>query len=327
MDIVGLGPADAPEIAALWNRRLGRRLPLEPATLAQRLAAAPGVLLGARFGAELVGVAAGRVPTAAWAAPGVGHVALLAAAPEARGKGVGARLYRALAGRLAAAGARRLRFGGGPAHLLPGVPQAAPPATWRFLRRQGAAFGAAVHDLHLDLRPAPPAPDLPAGVAARDDDPDGALAFVARTFPGRWRDEVEEHLAGGGRVWTLVEGGATVAFFAVREAGDGRLGPSLTWRRALAGPVAGLGPLGVDPERRGRGLGLAGTRLAAADLRARGARDLVIDWTDLAAFYGRAGARLWRSYQAAEAPLPRDLPRDHAGPPDPAAAARTEGPA
>jgi hypothetical protein len=38
-------------------------------------------------------------------------------------------------------------------------------------------------------------------------------------------------------------------------------------------------------------------------LRAAGARWTIIDWTDLASFYGRAGAHLWRTYQVTELPL------------------------
>ncbi len=353
-----LTPDEAPLVPAVWRAawapgadgpadgRLGATrawepspYPLEERVWRERLAAhhAPELLIGAFAGPELVGVAYGRLPTAAWLPSDVGWVSLLAVAAAWQGMGVGTRLFTELAGRLRAAGAIRFRLGSEANHLLPGLPQEAPAAAWRLARRAGARFTAAEHDLHLDLVPPLPAAPLPAGWRVRDDDPAGALAFVARAFPGRWTHEVEAYLAAGATVLTLVDehaggtpdGRAQTRGFCAVFTGDERLvGPQLYWRLALPGRqplrssstgpeaspalgaaqpsgarVGGMGPLGVEDSARGGGLGLAMVRAGAEWLKERGCTDAVINWTTLTTFYGKLGARVWRTYQRAEGPL------------------------
>jgi len=313
------GPADdRPETPRLGATRAWEPgpYPLEERVWRERLAAhhAPDLLIGAFAGPELVGVAYGRLPTVAWLPSDVGWVSLLAVAAAWQGMGVGTRLFTELAGRLRAAGAKRFRLGSEANHLLPGLPQEAPAAAWRLARRAGARFTAAEHDLHLDLAPPLPAAPLPAGWRVRDDDPAGALAFVARAFPGRWTHEVEAYLAAGATVLTLVDehavgapdGRAQTQGFCAVFTGDERLvGPQLYWRLALpsGARVGGMGPLGVDDSARGGGLGLAIVRAGAEWLKERGCTDAVINWTTLTTFYGKLGARVWRTYQRAEGPL------------------------
>lgn len=299
-----------------------RLYPLEERVWLDRLASHhdPELLLGAFDGRELVGVGYGRLPTASWLPADVGWVALLAVVGPWQGCGLGTRLFSELAGRLRAAGAKRFRLGSEANHLLPGLPQEAPAAAWRLARRVGARFTTTEHDLLLDLRPTlPPAP-LPAGWRVRDDDPDGAIAFVARAFPGRWAHEVASYVAAGATILTLVDerageaasrgagGGppATKGFCAVFTGEERLVGPQLYWRQALEGPgvrVGGMGPLGLDDAARGGGLGLAIVGAGADWLKGRGLTDAVINWTTLTTFYGKLGARVWRTYQRAEGPL------------------------
>lgn len=308
-----LSAAEAGAVPALWRSAWGEaaaRYPLEERVWRERLALhhQPELLLGAFSGGELIGAAYGRLPTAPWLAADVGWVSLLAVAEGWQGRGVGTRLLTELLALLRAGGATRFRLGSEANHLLPGPPQESPAAAWRLARRAGARFGAAEHDLHVDLRPElPPAP-LPAGWSVRADDPEGAMRFVARAFPGRWTHEVEAYLAAGITVMTLEHGSGVEGFCAVHEGGEALLGPSLYWRGALTstgGPVrvAGMGPLGVSEATRGSGLGLALVRAGAAWLRERGATDLLINWTTLTSFYGKLGARVWRTYQRAEGRL------------------------
>lgn len=254
----------------------------------------------------LAGALLARAPMRPWAPPDLGHVALLAVAPDARHRGVGGALWATAAAALAARGRTRLRMGAEPDRLLPGVPLSAPIATWRFLAARGVRPGGLEADLWLDLGAA--ALDrvaLPAGVELVDDDPEGALAFVDRVFPGRWRDEVGRAVTAGSTALSLRREGATIGFCLAKGPGDATLGPGLPWT-ALApwGPpdpgVGGLGPLGIDPEARGGGLGLALVAAAARWSRDRGLRAAVIDWTTLTSFYGRLGAHAWRVYQRAE---------------------------
>lgn len=321
-------PLTAPEalrVPALWDAAWARHpanpYPLPERLWRERLASRhhdPSLLLGAFVGGELVGYAHGRLPASPWQPDGVAWVSSLAVAAEHQGRGLGSALLDALLARLADAGAREVRFGSDADHLLPGVPLESPPATWRLLRRRGARFAAFEHDLHLDLRlPLPDAP-LPTGWRLRDDDPQGALAFVSRAFPGRWAEELAAYLAGGATVFTVERAAArpdgasagAEGFCVAFLGGESVTSPGLHWAEALArdypgGSPGAIGPLGVSPEVRGGGVGLALVRGAAAALRERGVTDVIINWTTLGAFYGRLGARVWRTYQRAQAGLAR----------------------
>lgn len=305
---------------ASWERRGANPYPLSDTLWRERLASRhhrPSLLLGAFAGGELVGYAHGKLPVSPWQPAGVAWVSSLAVAAGYQGRGVGSALLDALLDLLTAAGAREVRFGSDADHLLPGVPMEAPPTAWRLLRRRGARFGALEHDLHLDLRvPLPPAP-LPEGWRLRDDDPEGALAFVERAFPGRWAEELAAYVSGGATVFTVERtpahpSGASAGaegFCVAFLGGESVTSPGLHWSQALVREVPGgslgaIGPLGVAPEVRGGGVGLALVRGAAEALHRRGVTDAIINWTTLGAFYGRLGARAWRTYQRAQATLP-----------------------
>jgi len=344
-------PAEAKLVPELWNlawaaaaRATGAAarspLPLSDRVWGERLANYhdPELLIGAFDAGELVGAVYGRSSLAAWQAPAVGWLCLLAVTPQWQGTGLGTRLASELVGRLRARGCLKLRFGGEANHLLPGIPQEAPASFWRIARRLGARFLANEHDLHLDLRLALPAAALPSPWRLRDDDPAGAVAFVRREFPGRWAEEVEQRIAAGARALTIEtsgEPGGSAPGSSVGPAGksagaDGfclaylgdetLLPPSLNWREQLAASVpspalvAGIGPLGVAQALRGHQLGLGLVRAAAVWLQQHGATDVIIDWTSLTTFYGKLGARIWRSYQRAEADI-----SGYTAQPDPAA--------
>ncbi|HEX7022071.1 MAG TPA: GNAT family N-acetyltransferase [Trueperaceae bacterium] len=290
----------------IWNACIGQDHPLEPALLSQHLRHPyfqPELFFAAYDGDDLLGFAAGSAPAVTWRPAELGHLSYLAVAPEARRRGIGARLYDTVTDALAAQGIHRLRLAGDPNHLLPGMPSCVSPETWRFFVRRGFTAGGVVHDLHLDLGlPLPPG-RLADGLTVTTDDPEGVLRFLDRVFPGRWRDEAEEYLLAGASPLGLAQDGEIRGFACVFPPDSPVLGPSRHWQGALPGPVAGLGPIGIDPGLRGRGQGLAFFVEAAKLLQNSGARHLIVNWTDLTGFYGRAGARIWRSYQGVHGTL------------------------
>jgi len=308
----GLGPGDGDGVAGVWNAAFASNHPLGPRAWAAWWAS-PDADPELAWGAEddrgrLIGALLARAPDRPWSPPERAHVALFAVAPAARGRGVGGLLWRTAVDALRARGRRELRLGADPERWLPGVPVAAPAATWRFLRARGVRPGGLESDLWLDLHDA--AIDrvrLPVGASLVDDDPDAAVAFVVRAFPGRWSDEVARAAAGGAAVLGLRRGGATIGFCVAARPGDPHLAPGLLWTGGPGGApdpgVAALGPLGLDPAARGGGLGLALVAGAARWQRERGHRAAVIDWTTLTDFYGRLGAHAWRVYQRAEGDL------------------------
>ncbi len=309
VELEALRVSDLPALARLWNASgaLGAAHPLTQRVLEQWWASPdtdPALCWAARRRGVLQGAVVARAPRRRWSDPHVGYLSLLVVAAAARGQGLGETLWETACAGMRERGRSLLRLGTDPDHLLPGVPGVTDDAAWRFMLARGVVPGGLEADVLVDLR-LPEAGRLPPHGTLHlvDDDPGAALAFVGRCFPGRWADDVARYAAAGTTLLTLREGGATLAFAAVFRQDDTLLGPSLTWASALPGPVGGIGPLGVDPTVRGRGLGL---RLVAEALdwhRVRGAREVVLDWTSLTGFYGRLGARVWRTYQRAEVAL------------------------
>ncbi len=302
---------DAKAVVDLWNAHLGHLHPLTPALLAQ----STGRYVDPAW--FLVAERAGAVCGFVWAKPAVwstafgAHLCGFAVAPVFEGQGIGSRLWTELTDTLRDAGVTRLRLGGEPRQLLPGVPQGASLATWRFLRARGATFGGLEHDLHVDLAQVPSFERLdvrlPAGyrcVAVTEGDAlaEELVAFVDKAFPGRWAAEVRERLEPT-LLLTLTDPQNCIIGFASTFYQNSYIGPSLNWATSLPDHVAttsaGLGPIGLAADVRGQGLGLAFLVACANNLRDRGARHLFIDWTDLVDFYARIGAHVWRTYQSA----------------------------
>jgi ribosomal protein S18 acetylase RimI-like enzyme len=306
-----LTAADGPAVAGLWERAgpLGHPLGRD-AWHAWWDAPDGGLAWGVYRGAgELVGVLLARAPTRPWAPAELAHIALLAVDPAWRRQGIGGALWRHAIAELHARGRARLRLGAEPERLFPGVPVGVPAATWRFLRHRGVVPGGVEVDLWLDLDDAAVArATLPDGVRLRSDAEAEGLAFVAHHFPGRWSEEVASAVALGAMLLTLHQRARVVGFALARPPHPPLAAASLTWTAlapwgSLDPHIAGLGPLGIAPEVRGEGLGVALVAAAARALRASGATAAIIDWTTLTGFYGRLGARVWRAYQRAEGGL------------------------
>jgi predicted N-acetyltransferase YhbS len=232
----------------------------------------------------------------------VGYVSLLAVAPAFQRRGIGRVLLGEAEGLLRGDGARRVVLGGSFHHFMPGVPDW--PAALAFFRSRGYEASKDVYDVRRVLAPADP---LPGGQDALEGTPAARfrpfrpgeaaqlLVFLARAFPGRWRRDVAQFLSSGGEigdVMGLFIDGQPQGFAWLHPPGS--LG-ALRWA-GFEPAIAALGPIGVSAQWQGRGLGLA---LLGEGLRAlvgRGARDVVIDWTDLLDFYGKLGFRPWLRY-------------------------------
>ncbi len=140
--------------------------------------------------------------------------------------------------------------------------------------------------------------------------------FLASCFPGRWESDVLEAIEAGldpadlllvtrKKPGAAAEGGGEEVLGFCRI-GDGRShirGPGLYWKALLGDSPGALGPIGIDPGIRGRNLGLALLAYGISELKTRGARKVVIDWTDLVGFYGKLGFAPWKSYRMYGKPL------------------------
>ncbi|MEO3779090.1 GNAT family N-acetyltransferase [Micromonospora sp. B11E3] len=290
--------ADAlPDVVALCRRALD--LPEDAAeaaaivdTLHTRASADRAVLaLGAYRGAELVGVLIGSL---AAREPAVGHVDLVAVAPEQRRRGVGRALLARAERVLAERGAVEVLLAGNPPYYAwPGIDVRYTPAICAALALGYTQDRTALNmtaDLSYDgspaLRTTEPAVRRLAdrGVAVRRAEPadlPALAAFARSTFGGAWDGELAGSVGRPGAGAHLAERDGRIIGFAAY--GSSRP----TW----------FGPMGTAPEAEGSGIGGVLLRRCLRDQRDEGAESAQIGWVGPVSFYsGSVGARIGRVF-------------------------------
>ncbi len=292
---------DEDALYALWQATLGDTWPLTREHLRR-------TMLGSalyRPGDHLVAVADGRIVgfcgTQLHAAEPRGEIMLLAVAPERQRRGIGSALLAAGMARLRERGAAVVQLGGGAgSYFWPGVPRNLPAAIGFFAAR-GWEYAYDAADMAQDLRDYATPPYVwervaRAGVTLRvatADDLPALLAFEEARFP---------HWAAGLRVRPPQDADEFVlaADAAGRIVGTafmhspGRGG--VPWP-LLLGPEGGaFGAVGVAPDMRERGIGLALSALASETLKARGTRLCHVGWVWSVDWYAKLGYRVWREF-------------------------------
>ena len=309
-----------PDVVAVWNVAMGEAFPLREALFRQNTVDDPHFDPGGCWvapsphGERLLGVCLVKVAREPLGADGMmddrGWMSLLAVHPAAQRRGLGTVLADQAEAFLQARGRRRALLGGDPAHFFPGVPVRTPAVAFfesRGYRLRGEAY---------DLRRSLPGYETPASVLAalaahadvevrplRRGEEEGLLAFLDAVFPGRWRYTLGRFLTRGGSigdVMGIVREGQVLGFAHLFHPGSRWIGPSIAWTGDEPGRAGGLGPMGVAPRLRGRGLGLALVDRAVRHLASLGVDEMVIDWTVLLEFYGKLGFVPWRQYRHGE---------------------------
>jgi ribosomal protein S18 acetylase RimI-like enzyme len=273
-------PEDATEAAAIVE------------TVYTRAAADRTVLgLAAYQNAELVGALIGSLSTRE---PGIGHVDLVAVAPDRRRRGVGRALLARAERALAERGAVEVRLAGNPPHYAwPGIDVRYTPAVCAALAQGYTQDGTALNmtvDLSYDespaLRTTEPAERRLAerGIAVRRAelaDLPALTEFARSTFGGAWDSEVAGSVGRPGAGAHLAERDGRIVGFAAY--GSSR--PS--W----------FGPMGTAPEAEGSGIGGVLLRRCLRDQRAEGVELAQIGWVGPVGFYSAsAGARIERVF-------------------------------
>ena len=326
IDLRPFDPARIGEVVALWNAAAGAAFPLREALFRQNTVLDPHFdPAGASLACEsatghLVGCGIAKVARVPLGADGLrpdrGWLSLVVVDPGFRRRGIGKALLRAGEAFLGARARPTAILGGDPAHFFPGIPDET--GTSGFFEACGYTLRGEAYDLRRSLRDyrTPEAvtaalaenPDIEIRPLARGEE--GALlAFLDATFPGRWRYTLARFLDGGGPigdVMGVLRRGDVRGFAMLFHPGSRWIGPSIAWarrdggREALAG---GLGPMGLSPAVRGRGLGEALRDRAIVHLAALGVQEMVIDWTILLDFYGKLGFVPCRRYRHGERSL------------------------
>ncbi|MEW6284065.1 MAG: GNAT family N-acetyltransferase [Candidatus Eremiobacterota bacterium] len=271
-------------VVELWNRAFGGAFPLDGRLLLHNTTENPPFTLLAASDGTAVGFAVGRP----------GFVDALGVVPERRRQGVGSALLDALLDRM---GPGPVRAGGGPAHFFPGIPDEFQACAAPLFERRGFRPDWTAVDLRRPgADPPPPDPRIRPCSA-----PDSLLAFLEREFPGRWLRDTRRRLErepDPSSILVSTKEGRVVAFCHTFGPWDRVLGPSVFWRVLLSYPWGGLGPVGVAADCRGEGLGLGLVHTAIHSLAARGAADIVVDWTGVPDFYEKAGFTVWQRYRS-----------------------------
>jgi predicted N-acetyltransferase YhbS len=296
VEIIELGQDRLPAVVDLCRRALD--LPEDAAeasaivdALAVRAAADRPVLrLGAVRGDELIGVLIGSMSQRD---PRLGHVDLLAVAPEVRRQGVGRALLAEAEQRLAGLGAAELLLAGNPPYYAwPGIDVRYTPAVCAALAlgyRQDRTAWNMTADLAAGsaaLRPTEAAERRLAdgGVTVRRAEPadlPGLAAFARSTFGGAWDAELASSLGRPDAGTHLAERDGEILGFAAY--GSSRPG----W----------FGPMGTAPAAEGSGIGGVLLRRCLRDQAATGLGAAQIGWVGPVPFYANAaGARIERVF-------------------------------
>lgn len=320
LEIVGYQSEMLEEVLEIWNAALSDRFPLSRRLFLQNavlnphfdrsgcwIARAPG--RGRAVGICLTKVA--REPLAAdgWL-PDRGWISLLAVHPAWHRRGIGRALLAQAERHLHALGRRQVVVGGDPDHFMPGVPVG--EAALAFFAAAGYRLLEDAYDLQRSLAGYATPPAVTATLTAhpevevrslRADEAPRLLAFLDEVFPGRWRYTTARFLDRGGSagdIMGVVHRGAVTGFALLYHPRSAWIGPSIAWTFGTQRRAGGLGPMGLAPELRGRGLGLALLDRSVRHLAELGIDDMVVDWTTLTGFYGRLGFTPWRQYRHGE---------------------------
>ncbi len=316
MTLRTLEPRHVSGLLELWSRRWGNQYPLDLALWRQNTDGDPRHFHVERCwvieeSPAVVGCLTLKVPDdpPAWPGQDLRHawISFLALEPGREPQFAPSLMDRALEW-LRGAGFERVAYGGDPSHFFPGAPED-DVALGRTLETAGFRSGEVVYDFIADLQNYRLPDDVHRPLrregavfdACGDGDVPALLRFVDSHFPGRWAYETRQRLAiepAPAGILVIKRGAEIIGFCHVYHRGSRRIGPSVYWRQAIGDRYGGLGPIGVAPAFRGRGLGFALLALAVDHLRRLAVDRAVIDWTTLLDFYGRLGFQVWRTYRS-----------------------------
>jgi GNAT superfamily N-acetyltransferase len=198
-------------------------------------------------------------------------------------------------------GATRLVFGQDSRHFFPGCPEDFSSLA-HFLMVEGFENLGTATDLERDLSDYENKVPIPEGDVMRlltASDIKSLDAFFLREFPLRWRYDVmaKVEIEGPGCVFGLLHGDRVEGFALLQRETDKVPIGGAVWGTDLGPGWGSLGPIGISASLRGRGSGNALLGSALQNLKERGTRRCIIDWTTLVDFYGKHGFQPSRTYQ------------------------------
>lgn len=198
-------------------------------------------------------------------------------------------------------GAAKLTFGTDSGHFFPGCPDDFRPL-YDFLTIEGFVDGGECVDLERDMPDYRNPYSIPEDAEYRPvekKDLGRLVAFLEREFPGRWRYDVmsKVEVEGPDCCFALFRNDQIDGFALIQDWNDKEPTGGAVWRADLGEKWGSLGPIGTSESLRGKGYGHALLGEALCQLRDRGVKRCIIDWTGLADFYGKHGFETTRRYR------------------------------
>lgn len=211
----------------------------------------------------------------------VGWVKLLAVEPDARRHGHGRALLAAAESWAFDLGATEIQLAGSaPFYFWPGVPG---DALEMLCLAEAGRYDAIGGELNMSIPTTYRAP-VPEGMVIHrvvdDPDVDSVVEFTKARWPW-WLPELHRGIEQGGCQIAIDDHDRAVLGFACHSVNR----------------AAWIGPMGTEPERRGRGVGNALLGALCTDLMTANLRDAEISWVGPIRFYAKAGARVSRMFR------------------------------
>ncbi|WP_042142527.1 GNAT family N-acetyltransferase [Paucisalibacillus sp. EB02] len=220
-----------------------------------------------------------------------------------RNQGIGSELLKHAEAIIKQRGLNLIYLGRDMYHYLPGIPKEN-QHTRAWFEKRGYQHDQSNVDMTRSYDPNeeifwPSKPDAEFSIL-QESEKEGFLGFLHRCFPGRWEHEAVHYFQKGGtgrEFVVLKEKDEIVGFCRINDAASPIIMGNINWAPLFDGKLGGVGPLGVDAEKRKKGYGLAVVQAGIAFLRERGIDQIVIDWTGLIDFYSKLGYDVWKSYE------------------------------
>jgi GNAT superfamily N-acetyltransferase len=319
MPLITFDPSSQSHISSLvdiWNAACGADLAINMRFAQYNTRPVTGAIQAGRLakrGDRLVGfVLASALPNDPLTSPPeIGWIDAIAVIPEFQRRRAGSELLQWAEEWLSSQGCALARLGGSLRPFAPGYPvelrNLAFFKTRGYLERPSSPiFWDVACDLGSTIFAKDPKANQGFVRAAQPNDYDSLSKFLRREFPDRWRFQFEQSSRGQGRLSDYilllskrgVDGFARIGF----EDSDSPIERVYPYR--LPRPWGQLGPIGISADKRGRGWGTMLLNAALIEMKSRGVRGCVIDWTVLLDFYRKFGFEPYRQYFVTSKSLP-----------------------